>query len=140
VSGENQSDVSQRLSWIDVALVDRLVVPASLHDVDGRFLHMNAAAERACGRSSAEMRGLKLTTMLPRETHDHVLSVFRRAMESGEPTDFETVFVDVSGELRGVRAQHLPLRDGEAIVGALVLAFDVVRPPALPRASDGNRS
>jgi hypothetical protein len=24
-----------------------LVVPVSLHDVDGRFVHMNAAAERA---------------------------------------------------------------------------------------------
>jgi len=36
-------------------------------------------------------------------------------VELGEPTGFETVFVDASGRLRGVRAQHLPLRDGECI-------------------------
>ena len=42
----------------------------------------------------------------------------------GEPTDFETAFVDASGHLRGVRVQHLPLRDGDTIVGVLTLAFD----------------
>ena len=51
-------------------------------------------------------------------------------MERGEPTDFETVFVDASGHLRGVRAQHLPLRSGAAIVGVLILAFDPRLPPS----------
>jgi DNA-binding CsgD family transcriptional regulator len=41
----------------------------------------------------------------------------------------ETVFVDAGGQLRGVRAQHhLPLRSGGAVVGLLILAFDVRRP------------
>ena len=47
-------------------------------------------------------------------------------------TDFETVFVDASGHLRGVRAQHLPLRSGDAVVGVLILAFDTRRPPSAP--------
>src|SRR5205085_4724259 len=122
----------RRLQDVDRWLVDSLVVPASLHEVNGRFVHMNAAAERASGKSNAEMLGRELTVLLPPETHESVASQFRRAVERGEPTDFETVFVDASGHLRGVRAQHLPLRNGETTVGVLILAFDVRRPPSGP--------
>ena len=113
-------------------LVDSLVVPASLHDVEGRFLRVNEAAERASGRSNAEWLGRHFTEPLPPEARESVAEHFRRAVERGEPADFETVFVDGSGQLRGVRAQHLPLRAGDAIVGVLILAFDVRRPPSDP--------
>lgn len=93
---------------------------------------MNAAAERACGKSNAQMRGGPLTELLPPEAHENVEAQFRRVVELGEPTDFETFFVDANGRLRGVRAQQLPLRSGEEIVGALVLAFDVRQPPSEP--------
>lgn len=112
----------------DLRLVDSLMVPVSLHDVDGRFVHMNAAAERACGYSNDEMLGRDLTDLLRPEAREIVETHFRRAVECGEPTDFETVFVDAGGHLRGVRAQHLPLREGDTIVGVLILAFDVRRP------------
>jgi PAS domain S-box-containing protein len=115
---------------VDLWLVDTLVVPASLHDVDGRFVHMNAAAERASGKTNAQLLGQPLTVMLPEEARDNVEALFRRAVERGEPTDFETVFVDASGQLRGARVQHLPLRDGDAVVGVLTLAFGVRRLPA----------
>jgi len=122
----------RRLEGVDLWLVDSLVVPASLHDVEGRFVHMNAAAERASGNSNARMRGRHFTALLPPEARENVAAQFRRAVERGEPTDFETVFVDASGQLRGVRAQHLPLRHGDAIVGVLILAFDVRRSPSEP--------
>lgn len=109
-------------------LVDSLAVPASLHDVEGRFLHMNSAAERALGSASAELVGRHFTEPVPVPARGNVEAQFRRAVEGGEPADFETVFVDASGQLRGVRAQHLPLRDGDAIVGVLILAFDVHQP------------
>jgi LuxR family transcriptional regulator, maltose regulon positive regulatory protein len=115
---------------VDVGLVDSLVVPASLHDVEGRFVHMNAAAERASGSSNAQLLGRHFTEPLAPGARENVEAQFRRAAECGEPTDFETVFVDASGHLRGVRAQHLPLRDGDEIVGVLILAFDVRRPPS----------
>jgi PAS domain S-box-containing protein len=118
------------LEAVDLWLVDRLVVPASLHDVNGRFVHINAAAERASGKLDAELLGREMTHLLPREAHENVRAQFRRAIERGEPTDFETAFVDASGQLRGVRVQHLPLRDGDTIVGVLTLAFDVRRPPS----------
>src|ERR1700731_3879627 len=102
-----------RLQGVDLWLVDSLVVPATLHDVEGRFVHMNAAAERASGKSNAQLLGRPLTELLPREARGNVQAQFRRAMELGAPTDFETVFVDESGHLRGVRVQQLPLRDGD---------------------------
>ena len=119
-----------RLQAADTWLVDCLVVPASLHDVNGRFVHINAAAEQASGKSDAELVGREMTHLLPPEEHANVLAQLRRAVERGEPTDFETAFVDASGQLRGVRVHHLPLRDADTIVGVLTLAFDVRRPPS----------
>jgi len=121
---------------LDVSLIDRLAIPASLHDVEGRFLHLNAAGERASGFSSAKLRGRSLTEPVPPEARAAVAAQFQRAIESGEPTDFETVFVDGNGDVRGVRAQHLPLLEGDAVVGVLILAYDVRR-PADPRELGG---
>jgi PAS domain S-box-containing protein len=118
------------MEGVDLWLVDSLVVPASLHDVEGRFVHMNAAAERAAGTSNTQLLGHHFTELLPTEARKNVEAQFRRAVERGEPADFETAFIDASGRLRGVRAQHLPLRDGDAIVGVLILAFDVRRRPS----------
>jgi PAS domain S-box-containing protein len=124
--------MSQGWQGVDLWLVDSLVVPASLHDVDGWFVHMNAAAERASGKSNAQLLGHHFRELLPTGSRENVEAQFRRAVELGEPTDFETAFVDASGQLRGTRAQHLPLRDGDAVVGVLILAFDVPRPPSDP--------
>lgn len=120
------------LREVDMWLVDSLVVPASLNDVDGRFVYVNEAAEQASGKSNAQWLGRHFTEPLPPEARDRVTTLFRHAVESGEPTDFETVFIDASGHLRGVRAQHLPLHSGDEIVGVLILAFDVRRPASEP--------
>jgi PAS domain S-box-containing protein len=104
--------------------VDSLVVAASVHDVEGRFVHVNPAAERASGHSNAWWLGRHFSDPLPPDARKNVEALFRRAVDQGEPSDFECVFVDTSGQPRGVRAQHLPLRSGDAIVGVLILAFD----------------
>jgi PAS domain S-box-containing protein len=121
---------------VDLSLVDNLVVPASVHEVDGRFVHVNAAAERACGHSCPELLGRHFTELLAPEEREKVAAQFSRAAECGEPTDFETVFVDAGGQLRGTRAQHLPLHSGDEIVGVLILAFDARRPPSEPNGLD----
>jgi PAS domain S-box-containing protein len=131
------SDAPSRLRDVDVWLVDSLVVPASLHDVEGRFVHVNKAAEQASGKSNAQWLGRHFTEPLPPEAREQVAAQFRRAVEQGEPTDFETVFTDASGRLRGVRAQHLPLRSDGAIVGVLILAFDVHSFPSEPLGLEG---
>ncbi len=113
----------------DFWLVDSLAVPATLHDLSGRFVHMNAAAELAVGFTSAQMRDRNLTDRLPPEAHAPVMAEFRRVVERGEPTDFETAFDDAGGHRRSARAQQLPLRDGDEIIGVLILAFEGRRPP-----------
>src|SRR6185295_4234078 len=118
------------LQDVDMWLVDSLVIPVSLHDVEGRFVHVNEAAERASEKTNAEWVGRHFAEPLPPEVRENVAAQFRRAAERGEPTDFETVFVDAGGHLRGVRLQHLPLRSDGAIVGVLILAFDPRRPPS----------
>ena len=128
--------MTNRLQDVDLWLVDSLVVPASLHDVEGRFVHLNAAAERASGLSGAQWLGRHFTEPVPAEARGKVAAQFRRAVERGEPTHFETVFIDGGGQLRGVHAQHLPLRSGGEVVGVLILAFDVRLLPAQP---DGPR-
>jgi PAS domain S-box-containing protein len=118
------------LQDVDLWLVDSLMVPASLHDTQGRFVHVNEAAERASGVSNAEWLGRHFTDPVPPVAREKVAAQFRLAVERGRPTDFETVFVDGSGRLRGVRAQHLPLRRGDSIVGVLILAFAAPLPSA----------
>jgi len=122
----------RRMQDVDVWLVDQLVVPASLHDVEGRFVHMNAAAELASGYTNAQLLGRHVTHLLLPEARASVEAQFRRAVDSAEPTDFETLFVDAAGDLRGTRAQYLPLQEDGAIVGILILAFDVLRRPSEP--------
>lgn len=117
--------VPDQLPSLDFWLIDSLVVPASLHDVEGRFVHMNAAAERASGRMNADLIGCQVTDPVPPEARGIVEAQFRRAVESGEPADFETVFTDAHGQVRSVRAQHQPLQHDDVIVGVLILAFGV---------------
>ena len=113
---------------LDFWLVDSLIVPASLHDVNGTFVHMNAAAERAANLTVDDLRGRSLTYLVVPELRSHVEDLFRSAVERGEPNDFETSFVDGAGQLRSVRAQHLPLRNGDEVVGVLILAWGVLSP------------
>jgi PAS domain S-box-containing protein len=131
-----ETAASHPLQTIDLSLVDALVVPASVHDIDGRFMHMNAGAERASGHTNHELVGRRYTELLPAGERHHVEAQFRRAVERGEPTDFETMFVDAGGHLRGTRAQQLPLRDGDEIVGVLILAFDVRTLPPVAHAGE----
>jgi PAS domain S-box-containing protein len=131
-AGAHERAAQDRLEHADLWLLDSLVVPASLHDAEGRFVRMNAAAELASGKSNTYWLGRHFTEPLPPGAREKVAAQFRRAVERGEPTDFETVFVDASGHVRGVRAQHLPLRDGDTIVGVLILAFEVRQPPREP--------
>jgi len=119
-----------RVQDLDLQLIDSLVVPISLHDVDVLFVHTNPAAERASGYSNAYLLGRHFTDLVRPEARENVKTQFRRAVERGEPTDFATAFYDAGGNLRGARAQHLPLRDGDTIIGVLILAFEVRRLPA----------
>ena len=95
-----------RLQDVDLWLVDSLVVPASLHDTQGRFVHVNKAAERASGFSNAQWIGRHLTERLPPEARRRVKALFRLAVERGEPTELQ------AGQIVGFLALVLPATAG----------------------------
>src|SRR2546430_17660717 len=92
-----------RLQGVDLWLVDSLVIPASLHDVDGRFVHMNAAAERASGKSNTEMLGKHYRDLLVPEARERVEAQYRHAVETGGPPDFLAGFAAESRRIPGGR-------------------------------------
>ena len=67
------------LQDVDMWLVDSLVIPASLHDLEGRFVHVNEAAERASEKTNAQWLGRHFTEPLPPEVRENVAAQFRRA-------------------------------------------------------------
>jgi PAS domain S-box-containing protein len=113
-----------------VAMVDALTVPASLHTPEGRFVCMNAGAEQAAGVSNAHMLGGHYLDLVSPEDRARVEEQFRRAVELGEPTDFGTTFIDSDGNHRWARAQHLPLKTGNRVIGVLILAWQTIAPGA----------
>ena len=62
-----------------MSFVDSLMVPASLHDVDGRFIHINAAAERASGLSREHLLGRHYTEPVSPEARQSVTEQFSAA-------------------------------------------------------------
>jgi PAS domain S-box-containing protein len=119
-------------------LVEGLTVPASLHDTNGVFVSINAGAEKASGLTRAHWVGRHFLEPVPPDARRHVEGQFMRAIETGEPTHFETPFVDAGGHLRWTRAQHLPLSEDGEIIGVLILAWDA-REPAYETVSPGLR-
>ena len=115
--------MARRLQDLDPWLIDSLMIPATLHDVDGVFVRVNAAAERASGITNEEWAGRRLTDRVLPEVRADVEAQFRRVVDTGEPTDFVTLFVDATETKRGVRVQQLPLSFGGEVVGVLTLAF-----------------
>jgi DNA-binding CsgD family transcriptional regulator len=121
---------------LDLSLLDGLAVPASVHDVDGMFVDLNAAAERAAGVAREVLLEHDLLYMLPPDGRPLVEAHFRRAVDLGQPTDFETIFVDGGGNARATRSLHLPLTSQGVVVGVLILAFEPsgsIPPPDVPQ-------
>jgi PAS domain S-box-containing protein len=121
--------MTRALDKRDFWLVDSLMVPAALYGKDGYCLRINAPAERAAGVSNAQLVGRYVTHLVPQEARASVEAQFRRASERGEPTDFETSFIDGLGHRRSTRAQHIPLQEEGVILGVLILAFQGRTPP-----------
>lgn len=90
-----------------------------VHDVEGRFVRLNEAAERASGKSNTEWLA---TISLSRCLRRHV-RVSRRADRLRDRLRRRER--PAAGR---ARAQHLPQRFGGVIVGVLILAFDARRP------------
>lgn len=111
-------------------LVEHLGVPASLHDANGDFVYANRGAQEASGYSNAELVGRSHLDLVPESERANIDAQFQRAAD-GEPTDFATTFIDAGGQLRGTRAQYLPLIEHGAVIGVLIIAFEFFAPSLL---------
>ena len=112
-------------------LVEHLGVPASLHDANGVFVYSNRGAQEASGYSNAELVGRSHLDLVPESERANIHSQFRRAADEAKPTDFATTFIDADGQLRGTRAQHLPVIEDGVVVGVLIIAFEFFAPSLL---------
>lgn len=108
---------------LDFHLIDALVVPASVHALDGRYLHLNPAGEAASGFSDGELRGRHFKELVPRELHAYVEAHFATALK-GETVDFETSFVDGNGRLVATRTHFVPLFSAGSVIGVVIFAYD----------------
>jgi PAS domain S-box-containing protein len=104
-------------------LVDRLGVPASLHDLNGVFVHTNRGGAEASGFTNVELIGRTYLDLVPESERANIRAQFTRAA-AGKPSDFGTIFTDAEGHVRGTRAQHLPIIDDGSVIGVLIIAFE----------------
>jgi PAS domain S-box-containing protein len=125
--------MAELLGDVDLGFVDAIVVPASVHDLDGRFLAVNQGGVDASGRSRAELMAGRYTDSLTPETKALVEALFQRVLRECVPVEFHTVFVDGSGHRRAVRALHSPLLSNGEVAGVLILAFEAFETPRDPQ-------
>src|SRR5688572_11378788 len=108
---------------LDFRLIDALVIPASVHAPDGRYLHLNPAGEAASGFTNDELRGRHFKELVPTELRGYVEERFAKAPE-GETLDFETSFVDGTGRPLATRTHSVPLFADGAVIGIVIFAYD----------------
>jgi diguanylate cyclase (GGDEF)-like protein/PAS domain S-box-containing protein len=84
----------------------------ALHDLEGRFLRVNAACERLTGYSVEELIGTTPAIIAPNGKYD--VAGVRAAMERGETSQFELPIRTKSGSIRIVDGRRVPLHvDGK---------------------------
>ena len=66
------------------AVVDLIEVPITLLDLDGRIRHVNPANARLLGRTSEELRGEPISTVLPAAIRDQTDALLASLLEHGK--------------------------------------------------------
>jgi diguanylate cyclase (GGDEF)-like protein/PAS domain S-box-containing protein len=95
----------------------------ALHDLEGRFLRVNAACERLTGYSVDELVGQTPALLAP--DGQYGAAEVRASVERGEPTEFEYTLRTKSGSLREVNGRRVPLRDDGKVRGFCIMIRDV---------------
>jgi diguanylate cyclase (GGDEF)-like protein/PAS domain S-box-containing protein len=101
-----------------------LGVPAYLVDRDQRYRHVNAAYERFFGREAGTMVGRTVTEVFGPPNADGRRDTLLRAL-AGEATTFDRKALHGPNRGRWLRAHYMPVRDGEAVVGAAIVLIDI---------------
>jgi diguanylate cyclase (GGDEF)-like protein/PAS domain S-box-containing protein len=102
----------------DAFALHELILNEAGEPVDWRYLFVNAAFEKVCGRSRSEILGRTASEATPEIPLQELLGSYRRVALTGEPVH-DISYADMSGKLYSVRA-YSPERMKFA-----VLAIDV---------------
>ena len=95
----------------------------ALHDLEGRFLRVNAACERLTGYSVEELVGSTAELLAPNGKYNH--EGVRAAMERGETSEFELPIRTKSGSIRIVDGRRVPLHVDGKVRGYCGMIRDV---------------
>ncbi len=105
----------------------------ALHDLEGRFLRVNAACERLTGYSVEELVGQTPAILAPGAWKES--AEVRAAIERGESVEFELAIVTKSGAVREVEGRRVPLHVDGHVHGYFGMVRDVTQERRTARSS-----
>ncbi|CAG0996881.1 partial Aerobic respiration control sensor protein ArcB, partial [Rhodocyclaceae bacterium] len=121
---ETQAERLRALSLLD-AIVAGSTDAIFAKDADGRYLVFNHEAERATGRTAAEVIGLDDTVLFPPEQAAMVMANDRKVMTEGHTVNFTETLQTAAG-VSVYLATKGPLRDADGrIVGMFGISRDI---------------
>jgi diguanylate cyclase (GGDEF)-like protein/PAS domain S-box-containing protein len=95
----------------------------TLHDLEGRFLRVNAACERLTGYSVEELIGQTPALMAPPGQYNP--EGIRAVVERGETAEFEVPIITKGGSVREIDGRRVPVHVDGKVRGYCVMFRDV---------------
>lgn len=113
------------LGDLDFSLLDRLPVPASVHDRSGRFVYLNEAARALPALPQGFLRGEPLLTYVPEPMRAHVGQRILDALALMRPALLSIVLQDPRSPARraAVSVEIIPVCRNGVAEGFLAFAF-----------------
>ena len=105
----------------------------ALHDLQGRFVRVNAACERLTGYSVEELVGQTPALLAPTGKYD--IRAIRVPIERGETVEFDLPIRTKSGSVREVEGRRVPLHVDGKVRGFCGMLRDVTEERRLARNS-----
>jgi diguanylate cyclase (GGDEF)-like protein/PAS domain S-box-containing protein len=103
----------------------------ALHDLQGRFMRVNAASERLTGYTVEELVGQTPEIL----SGDYDVRAIRAAIERGETVEFERTIQTKSGSVREVEGRCVPLHVDGKVRGYCGMIHDVTEERRMTRSS-----
>lgn len=126
ISALRESQVKHRESTALLRLIaDSVPGPVCYVDAEGKYKYVNAKFEEWFGVKKTDIVGRTPRQVLPQDLYAEIEPNFAEAFV-GKTVHREVEFKNRSGEIRFLRANHLPHRDDDGnIAGAFGMAFDI---------------
>ncbi len=118
---EDERDESRREF---LSLFEQHPDPISMIDANGRYVRVNAAAERLLGCRSEEMAGKEVASMLPPGEQDELNGFIQDMIRAGKPTRYRQTLPN-GGAPMTVEGTAIPIVFEECVKGLFLMSRDV---------------